>query len=120
MSLYFLCYFLSTKTAGNIECIDIDSISRLSAFPTKIWNKKTKPEVLQAQPKSDSFLASVGNAGAGLSTSCQLRVEGIDDDTFHIPQPQFQNPKSPATKISPINLAQKFVWWQNLTFLTYS
>ena len=63
-----------------------------------------RPEVLQAQPKSDSFLASVGNAGTALSTSCQVRVEGIDGDTFHIPQPQFQNPKSPATK----SLSHKF------------
>lgn len=99
LSLYFLYYFLSTKPAGNIECIDIDSISRLSAFPTKTWNKKMRPpEVLQAQPKSDPFLASVGNARTGLSTSCQVRVEGIDDHTFHIPQPQFQNPESSATK----------------------
>lgn len=92
LSLYFLYYFLSTKPAGNIECIDIDSISRLSAFPTKTWNEKTRPPDLQAQPKSDPFLASVGNAGTGLSTSCPVRVEGIDDDT--IPYSATSIPKS--------------------------
>ena len=121
LSLYFLYYFLSTRPAGNVECVGIDSISWLPAFPTKTWNET---EVLQAQPTSDPFLARGENVGIALSapshTSLWLEWKELVMIQFTFPILNSKIQKALQPKVFPINLAQKFVWWQNLTFLTCS